>query len=61
MNLCQLKELTLKHARELSYINIDKNGCYEGWVTDFRLKYKPSGGKISLNLKKKMIYFCYLF
>lgn len=30
MNLCQLKELTLKHARELSYINIDKNGCYKG-------------------------------
>ena len=53
MNLCQLKELTLKHARELSYINIDKNGCYKGWVTDFRLKYKPSGGKISLNLKKE--------
>lgn len=53
MNLCQLKELTLKHAQKLSYINIDKNGCYKGWVTDFRLKYKPSGGKISLNLKKE--------
>ena len=45
MNLCQLKELTLKHARELSYVNIDKNSCYKGWVTDFRLKYKPSGEK----------------
>lgn len=57
MNLCQLKELTLKHARELSYINIDKNGYYKGWVSDFGLIYKPKNEKIFLDLKCEIDLF----
>ena len=51
--LDKLRKLTINNELDLSYINLDKKGCYKGWVCDFRLKYKPTNQQLGLDLSKE--------
>lgn len=51
--LDKLRKLTINNEPDLSYINLDKKGCYKGWVCDFRLKHKPTNQQLGLDLSKE--------
>ena len=51
--LDKLRKLTINNKLDLSYINLDKKGCYKGWVCDFRLKHKPTNQQLGLDLSKE--------
>lgn len=51
--LDKLRKLTINNELDLSYINLDKKGCYKGWVCDFRLKHKPTNQQLGLDLSKE--------
>ena len=49
----KLRNLTVKNLLNLSYINLDKNKCYGGWVRNFHITYLPTNNVISLDLTKE--------
>lgn len=55
--LDKLRNLTINNPLNLSYINLDKNGCYKGWVCDFRLKHEPTNTLLGLDLNKESDLF----
>lgn len=57
MRFSDIKELVIKNKHKLSYININDNNLYTGWVSDFHLKYKPKNIQLKLNLKKESDLF----
>ena len=48
--LDKLRKLTINNELNLSYINLDNDSCYKGWVCDFRLTYKPTNQQLGLDL-----------
>ena len=51
--LDKLRKLTVNNELNLSYINLDNDSCYKGWVCDFRLTYKPTNQQLRLDLKSE--------
>jgi len=49
----KLIELTIKKPNNLSYINLDENNNYKGWVADFGLVEKATNKAIGLDLKNE--------
>lgn len=49
----KLIELTVKNLNNLSYINLDENNRYKGWVEYFGLKEKNTQKLVGLNLKNE--------
>jgi hypothetical protein len=48
-----LKNLTIANKDKYSYINLDRNNKYKGWVDDFNLKIIDSNTSLSLNLNNE--------
>lgn len=49
----KLIELTISNPTNLSYINLDKNNKYRGWVQDFGLKEKSTQRRVGLDLSEE--------